>query len=248
MMNIPSIVCEHETAIAAVVDPLDEAVNEVFGVRQSHDVGGVDMIQLMLLEPDFGIPVAPSQSVPPVPSSPTVTTTRSSMQKRPALVSMGSMTSFQRSCASTASMSSLQSTVSKRSTSTKTVGSTGKPKRALSAYNIYFTTERKKLTVAQAKEGSPKLSFREIACKIAGMWKKISQEEKMEYEYLAAQDTDRYENEMAQWKASRESLASLQQPPSSQQDQQAHGHHHWNASWSEDSMHQLRLSQDNIFF
>lgn len=149
------------------------------------------------------------------------------------------MSSFRRACESASSTSSLQSssirsTTSRRSTSK---GSSGKPKRALSAYNIYFTTERKKLTTSQAKEGSPKLTFKEIACKNAGLWKKISQEEKMEYEYLAAQDTESYENEMVEWKASQESLVSLQQPAASSYHHQESPHiqYQGNASWSQDN-------------
>ena len=246
-MSLSTVSCENKKTIVAVDDPLDEAVREVFGSPQDSQGidDDVDLFQLMLSEPDFGVPITQSQAVPdssPVPK----------IQRRPAMVSIGSMSSFRRACESTSSMSSLQSssirsTTSRRSTNSK--GSSGKPKRALSAYNIYFTTERKKLTTSQAKEGSPKLTFKQIACKIAGMWKKISQEEKMEYEYLAAQDTERYENEMVEWKASQESLVSLQQPASSYHHQESHIQYQGNASWSQDhNLQHLRIRQNNIFF
>mmetsp|Transcript_22473 Transcript_22473/g.48944 ORF Transcript_22473/g.48944 Transcript_22473/m.48944 type:complete len:255 (-) Transcript_22473:134-898(-) len=69
-----------------------------------------------------------------------------------------------------------------------------KPKRSLSAYNFFFHDERIKLKA----EG--RIGFAKLARTIATKWKAVSQEVKMDYEYKAAIDLERYEKEYAAWK------------------------------------------------
>jgi hypothetical protein len=69
-----------------------------------------------------------------------------------------------------------------------------KPKRSLSAYNFFFQDERIKL------KSSGKIGFAKLARTIAAKWKQISPEVKMECDYLAAVDLERYEKEFAAWK------------------------------------------------
>mmetsp|Transcript_5824 Transcript_5824/g.12273 ORF Transcript_5824/g.12273 Transcript_5824/m.12273 type:complete len:242 (-) Transcript_5824:156-881(-) len=70
-----------------------------------------------------------------------------------------------------------------------------KPKRSLSAYNFFFHDERMKL------KSSGRIGFAKLARTIATKWKTIEQDIKMEYEYKAAVDLERYEKEFAAWKA-----------------------------------------------
>uniref|UniRef100_A0A6U3E7G9 HMG box domain-containing protein n=1 Tax=Entomoneis paludosa TaxID=265537 RepID=A0A6U3E7G9_9STRA len=92
-----------------------------------------------------------------------------------------------------------------------------KPKRALSAYNMFFQCERKRILkslpkpVGKTKKGrkaKAQMGFTDMARMVAARWKTISKEDKMEYEYLAAMDGERYEKEMAEWKRSQ-SMSAL---------------------------------------
>ena len=83
-----------------------------------------------------------------------------------------------------------------------------KPKRSLSAYNIFFQNERKRLLSSlpvrqdsnKPKKSHGKIGFADMARTIAAKWKTLNENDKLEYEILAAQDTQRYEREMAVWK------------------------------------------------
>ena len=83
-----------------------------------------------------------------------------------------------------------------------------KPKRSLSAYNIFFQNERKRLLSSlpvpqdsnKPKKSHGKIGFADMARTIAAKWKTLNDNDKLEYEILAAQDTQRYEREMAVWK------------------------------------------------
>ena len=70
-----------------------------------------------------------------------------------------------------------------------------RPKRALSAYNIFFQHERQKMleTTPVRASGKPrrshgKVGFAEMAKRIGAKWKQISAEDKAHYEGLAAKD------------------------------------------------------------
>ena len=78
-----------------------------------------------------------------------------------------------------------------------------KPKRPLSAYNIYFKEERARLlniTPTRA-EGKPrrshgKIGFADMAKRIGAGWKSLDPEKKKYYETQAAADKERYMREM----------------------------------------------------
>mmetsp|Transcript_14329 Transcript_14329/g.18726 ORF Transcript_14329/g.18726 Transcript_14329/m.18726 type:complete len:150 (+) Transcript_14329:204-653(+) len=53
------------------------------------------------------------------------------------------------------------------------------------------------------------ISFSDMARLVEDRWKVLSKEEKVEYEYLAAVDTERYEKEMKKWKQSRANIKSM---------------------------------------
>uniref|UniRef100_A0A7S2Y9E1 HMG box domain-containing protein n=1 Tax=Entomoneis paludosa TaxID=265537 RepID=A0A7S2Y9E1_9STRA len=81
-----------------------------------------------------------------------------------------------------------------------------KPKRSLSAYNFYFSAERKRLLESLPARGTKprrshgKLGFAEMARSVASTWKTISPDEKKQFEDLAAADYKRYCREMGEWK------------------------------------------------
>ena len=82
-----------------------------------------------------------------------------------------------------------------------------KPKRSLSAYNLFFKAERELLLKAlPPREGkSPrkshgKMGFAEMARNISSKWKQIAPQEKQHFDRLAKQDFARYEREMAEWR------------------------------------------------
>eukprot|EP00522_Entomoneis_paludosa_P006198 CAMPEP_0172446344 /NCGR_PEP_ID=MMETSP1065-20121228/5958_1 /TAXON_ID=265537 /ORGANISM="Amphiprora paludosa, Strain CCMP125" /LENGTH=279 /DNA_ID=CAMNT_0013197435 /DNA_START=112 /DNA_END=951 /DNA_ORIENTATION=+ len=90
-----------------------------------------------------------------------------------------------------------------------------KPKRSLSAYNLFFQAERKKLLQSlpdrpsQGKGRKPrnshgKLGFAEMARLVSAKWKKITPEEKAPFDELAKRDTLRYKREMQEWKSQNE--------------------------------------------
>jgi HMG-box domain len=82
-----------------------------------------------------------------------------------------------------------------------------KPKRPLSAYNIFFKTEREKI-LAEAPtrpEGKPrrshgKIGFADLARSIALRWKTIDKDLLEHYSKMAVEDKQRYQKELAVWK------------------------------------------------
>ena len=75
----------------------------------------------------------------------------------------------------------------------------GMPKRPLSAYNIFFQTQRT-IVQAEAKNenigGSKGLGFEGLGKLIGKQWKELGKEEKKKYEILAEKDSARYREEM----------------------------------------------------
>uniref|UniRef100_A0A7S2Y3L5 HMG box domain-containing protein n=1 Tax=Entomoneis paludosa TaxID=265537 RepID=A0A7S2Y3L5_9STRA len=96
-----------------------------------------------------------------------------------------------------------------------------KPKRSLSAYNYFFQAERKKLLQSlpdrrqqgrkKPRNSHGKMGFAEMARNVSAKWKKITPEEKKEYDELAKLDTIRYRKEMAIWKRTQSNLEFAQQ-------------------------------------
>ena len=87
--------------------------------------------------------------------------------------------------------SGLEIEVKKKRGRPKRDASAGWPKRPLSAYNIFFQQERKRLITIMPNEGKDKnkkrcsLSFTDLARKIASNWKKLSNADKIPFEELA---------------------------------------------------------------
>jgi len=88
-----------------------------------------------------------------------------------------------------------------------------KPRRALSAYNLFFRHQREQIKKELAEASSlvdyrqqknethrGKILFAELARTVANRWKTIDQETRSRYGQIAAQDNSRYEQEMKQWK------------------------------------------------
>jgi hypothetical protein len=86
-----------------------------------------------------------------------------------------------------------------------------KPKRPLSAYNIFFKKERQRILAETPTrpEGKPrrshgKIGFADLARRIAGNWNSIDEDRKAAFEKLAATDKKRYLGEMEVWKRQQE--------------------------------------------
>uniref|UniRef100_A0A7S3KVP0 HMG box domain-containing protein n=1 Tax=Amphora coffeiformis TaxID=265554 RepID=A0A7S3KVP0_9STRA len=84
----------------------------------------------------------------------------------------------------------------------------GKPKRCLTAYNIFFQQERQRLLKTlparagvKSKKAHGKIGFAELGRAISRSWKSVTVEQKAYYRKLAAQDKKRYQREMEEWKA-----------------------------------------------
>ena len=77
------------------------------------------------------------------------------------------------------------------------------PKRALSAYNVFFKEERVRLLEEFTSEGSdkPSIGFQEMARTIGSRWKNLPEEERKHYNSEAQSDTARYNKEMDAYKA-----------------------------------------------
>jgi len=84
-----------------------------------------------------------------------------------------------------------------------------KPRRALSAYNIFFHHQRQQILkeranlFSQQPKKSPhpqKIGFSGLARAVASRWKAIDAETRGLYEKLAAQEKHRYQQEIEAWK------------------------------------------------
>lgn len=86
---------------------------------------------------------------------------------------------------------------------------TGKPKRCLTAYNIFFQQERQRLldslparSGVKSKKAHGKIGFAELGRTISRNWKAVTAEQKEYYYELAKVDKKRYLKEMEEWKPS----------------------------------------------
>jgi len=108
-----------------------------------------------------------------------------------------------------------------------------KPKRPLSGYNIFFKHERSRIVEGREDDPGPqeivrsietilstsretrrhrkshgKISFGDLARKIAEKWKTVDKERKKVFEHYAEIDTRRYRKELQIWKDRKEAQAS----------------------------------------
>ncbi|XP_031488405.1 FACT complex subunit SSRP1-like isoform X1 [Nymphaea colorata] len=83
------------------------------------------------------------------------------------------------------------------------------PKRAMSAFMFFSTSERENV-----KRSNPGLSFTDVGRALGEKWKKISGEEKEQYEGMARADQKRYKDEMAGYKSGPIHVDSEDEPAS----------------------------------
>jgi hypothetical protein len=73
----------------------------------------------------------------------------------------------------------------------------GMPKRPLSAYNLFFQSERAAVQArAEKEDDSKKLGFEGLGKVIGKHWRELSDEDRIKYEKLAEKDSVRYRKEM----------------------------------------------------
>lgn len=99
----------------------------------------------------------------------------------------------------------------KRSKKTRWKKPVGMPKRPLSAYNLFFQSERAKLvrgagTIFSVDTSTEKVptsnpNFANLAKNIASKWKETTSEDRSIFQSNASIDKKRYQKEMAVWKA-----------------------------------------------
>lgn len=94
----------------------------------------------------------------------------------------------------------------------------GMPKRPLSAYNLFFAHERKILIEERSKApktvqgtGKGKMGFGGLARNISSKWNKLTPEQKVPFQKLAAVEQKRYKKELQMWKTKHKEK-SEQQP------------------------------------
>ncbi|KAL7562645.1 hypothetical protein ACA910_015386 [Epithemia clementina (nom. ined.)] len=87
-----------------------------------------------------------------------------------------------------------------------------RPKRPLSAYNLFFQSERQRILAtcpvrlqgAPSRRGHGKMGFAEMAQTVAAKWKVIDADTKAGFDALAKQEKIRYRQRVAEWKQRQE--------------------------------------------
>ena len=85
-----------------------------------------------------------------------------------------------------------------------------KPKRPLSAYNLFFKHERERLLESNTERSEGrfkrKIGFGALAQFIAQKWKNTDDERREYFRDLAAEDMVRYKREKAEWKKAEKAI------------------------------------------
>jgi len=82
----------------------------------------------------------------------------------------------------------------------------GKPRRPLSAYNVFFKEERGKWNISSIQssvedsKSSKDSAFRTMTKAIGNTWRNLSADQKMQYEKVASEDMQRYRKKMDEYK------------------------------------------------
>ena len=90
-----------------------------------------------------------------------------------------------------------------------------KPKRCLTAYNLFFHNEREKLLKSRSvpdesdKSKQGKIGFGPLARMVSAKWKEATDEEKAHFTALAKKDRERYDKEMREWRSMQAKLEQL---------------------------------------
>jgi hypothetical protein len=106
----------------------------------------------------------------------------------------------------------------------------GKPKRPLSAYNLFFQSERNNLLatlptvncvngyainehkkISKRRKAHGKIGFAELAQEVAKKWKSLDESEKAIYEALAFIEKERYREILENWKISQGYISNREQ-------------------------------------
>ena len=74
-----------------------------------------------------------------------------------------------------------------------------KPRRPLTAYNVFFQDERQRLLSEFRETGSTRPDFKYFAQQIALRWKRISAQDKSHYDQLAMMEKHKYVTKLIQW-------------------------------------------------
>lgn len=82
---------------------------------------------------------------------------------------------------------------------------TPKPTRPLSAYNLYFQDERKRIQQEILNATGKKAHFTEVTKLVGRRWRKIGAQDKKYYETLAAKEKRRFALDMLEWQMQQES-------------------------------------------
>mmetsp|Transcript_13888 Transcript_13888/g.26586 ORF Transcript_13888/g.26586 Transcript_13888/m.26586 type:complete len:475 (-) Transcript_13888:109-1533(-) len=95
---------------------------------------------------------------------------------------------------------------------------TGKPKRPLSAYNLFFRDQRELLLAElpsregqQPKRSHGKINFKDLANTIAAKWKEILPAEKERYEKIASVGREKYVKLAKAWKKKQKQIKKEQE-------------------------------------
>lgn len=110
----------------------------------------------------------------------------------------------------------IEPTTSKKQQRRPLNGKNGTPRRPLSAYNLYFRSERGRIcndikdgnppedfsrnvskAMARAKGKDSVAQFQAIACTIAARWKELPKSERSEYEKLAEAEMEAYKERVS---------------------------------------------------
>lgn len=87
-----------------------------------------------------------------------------------------------------------------------------KPKRPLSAYNLFFKDERKKILRGQVPTGAS--GFGGLAKFIAGRWKNLDSKTRSKYKARAIKEKNQYFAAVAMWKRGKQQQEMVQKIPS----------------------------------
>uniref|UniRef100_A0A7S3DUJ8 HMG box domain-containing protein n=1 Tax=Entomoneis paludosa TaxID=265537 RepID=A0A7S3DUJ8_9STRA len=85
-----------------------------------------------------------------------------------------------------------------------------RPKRPLSAYNLYFRDKRQDLLKQRLEDASQKIGFANMAKTIAAGWNSIDPLSKKHYESLARVEKFSYKKAMTEWKKQERNLKKAQ--------------------------------------